>query len=133
MPIVLTPQVVYDKLVATEAAGQFPGYDNNQRRCKYRGDNGSRCAVGCCLTKAEAEIADRIGDIKTLTYYGQRDPKAKPILKRLQSGGVTLETWLRIQQAHDDRAHAGWKGLDFLRAARIILGIKQDPEVGQGV
>jgi hypothetical protein len=61
----LSLQSIFDTVsrhLLTQGKRSIDSDENGQTRCRYRGENGLACAVGCLLTDEEAKEVDRPKD-----------------------------------------------------------------------
>lgn len=118
----LTHQQIFDKVAAhllaqNTRAVTFPDYSNDpdDAICRYRGDNGTKCAVGCLIDdEFYSDAYEGVGIGALRSEYDAHDAVAL-LRNALISSGVdandetTLNLLARLQSAHDNTYPGVWQ------------------------
>lgn len=109
----LTEQQYYDLLVESAQNGTFPSVNADRTFCMYRGEGGSKCAVGIIIPDNEYTKSIEHGSIDALTRIHHLLPKWT-----LEIDAYNNCCYIRtIQKVHDVNAlsEEGWDATEFIK------------------
>ncbi len=110
-----TPQEIFD-FVATHLFTQGTAAVNKSGACRYRGPDGTKCAVGALIpddeysVKMEGKSSLEVGrqgvsyHSPTLARLNEKDPGISYLLRRLQTVHDSIERWASTEAMREDLA-----------------------------
>lgn len=119
----MTPQEIFDK-AARHLLTQGVKCVDSDGICKYRGDEGTACAVGCLIPD---ELYDQGIEGVSVSYMACFDNKEQELIFSLLASGVDLSDRLvrnlvsELQDCHDAFFVDEWR--DHLRRIACVHGL----------
>lgn len=101
----MTTQEVFDTVYKHLMTQKAQSLDFEELNCKYRGEDGMKCAIGCLIKDEEyrPEMEEKTV-LKMLAYA--RTVGIKTLADRLEPHAILLE---RLQTIHDRRDEEEWR------------------------
>lgn len=97
------------------------GYDSNLGQCRYRGDNNTRCAIGCLMTDEEYTAAGG-GRLEGLNIIDVAELQPRPVFKNFSVHDTTFLE--ELQLLHDNADN--WLTTRHMQSALSIFAFSWD-------